>query len=160
MTLQSQAKLIIVCGLPGSGKTTHAKMLEKKLAGFRMCPDEWMEYLALNIYDESSRSKVESLQWNFTQKLLKYGQVIIIEWGTWRQSEREILRTGSQKLGATVELHYLSASIDFLYERIRNRDRENPAITYEQISDWSGLFQIPTSEEMSRYDYSSHIEIK
>jgi predicted kinase len=38
-------KLIIVCGLPGSGKTTHAKQLEQELRAIRLCPDEWITAL-------------------------------------------------------------------------------------------------------------------
>jgi len=44
-------KLIIVCGLPGAGKTTHAKLLEE-LGAIRFCPDEWMEVLSLDLHDE------------------------------------------------------------------------------------------------------------
>jgi uridine kinase len=32
--------LIIVCGLPGSGKTTHARRLEQELCAVRFYPDD------------------------------------------------------------------------------------------------------------------------
>ena len=35
-------RLIIVCGLPGSGKTTLAKALENRLRAVRFSPDDWM----------------------------------------------------------------------------------------------------------------------
>ena len=56
-------RLIIVCGLPGSGKTTHAKLLEARLGAIRFSPDEWLEALSLDLYDEGSREKIEALQW-------------------------------------------------------------------------------------------------
>ena len=43
------SRLIIVCGLPGSGKTTLAKELESKLRAVRFSPDEWMDALSLNL---------------------------------------------------------------------------------------------------------------
>ncbi|MEK7765765.1 MAG: AAA family ATPase, partial [bacterium] len=45
-------RLIIVCGLPGSGKTTLAKRLEGQLGAIRFAPDEWMEALSIDLYDE------------------------------------------------------------------------------------------------------------
>src|SRR4051812_438273 len=42
-------RLIIVCGLPGSGKTTHAKQLEDRLRAIRFAPDEWMEALGIDL---------------------------------------------------------------------------------------------------------------
>ncbi len=37
--------LVVVCGLPGSGKTTHARRLEHEIDAERLCPDEWMQAL-------------------------------------------------------------------------------------------------------------------
>jgi len=51
-TAASGARLIVVCGLPGSGKTTLAKALEERLDAIRFCADEWLEALALDLYDE------------------------------------------------------------------------------------------------------------
>src|SRR5438132_9014432 len=101
-------RLIIVCGLPGSGKTTLAKWFEGRLHAVRLAPDEWMDALSINLYDEEGRGKVEALQWKFGQELLKLGLVVIVEWGTWGRSERDVLRLGARALGAAVELHYVS----------------------------------------------------
>jgi chloramphenicol 3-O-phosphotransferase len=80
------ARLIIICGLPGSGKTTLAKVLERKLGAVRFCADEWMNALSLNLYDEAGRGKIEALQWTFGQELLARGLKVVIEWGTWGRS--------------------------------------------------------------------------
>ena len=57
------ARLIIVCGLPGSGKTTLAKCFEESLRAIRFSPDDWMDALSINLYDEETRARIESLQW-------------------------------------------------------------------------------------------------
>lgn len=145
-------KMIIVCGLPGAGKTTHAKMLEEKLGAIRFCPDEWMEMLLLDLYDEERRAKIESLQWKLSQDLLARGLTVIIEWGTWGRSERDALRLGARALGAAVELHYLSAPIKVLFERVQRRGIEKPPLTLEDLQRYSETFQAPTVEETALFD--------
>jgi predicted kinase len=148
----NRSRLIIICGLPGSGKTTVAKALESRLRAIRFCPDEWMDALSIDLYDEETRGKIEALQWKFSQQLLKLGLTVIIEWGTWGRSERDSLRLGARALGAAVELHYLCAPAGVLFERLQHRARENPSIKQDELRRWSEIFQEPTPEEMALFD--------
>ena len=125
------AALVIVCGLPGSGKTTHARLLEPTLNAVRFSPDEWMEQLGIDLHDEAARNRLESLQWTFARQLLSRGVSAIIEWGTWGRWERDRLRLDARTLGASVELHYLSAPEEVLFERISRRGAETPPISRE-----------------------------
>ena len=145
-------RLVIVCGLPGSGKTTLARALESKLDGVRLSPDEWMDALLINLYDEDRRARIERLQWKFARQLLVLGLTVIIEWGTWGRSERDELRLGARALGAAVELHYLSAPVDVLFDRLQGRGTENPPIEREALSQWCEMFEAPTLEEMELFD--------
>jgi predicted kinase len=144
--------LILVCGLPGSGKTTLAEALEGKLQAIRFSPDDWLDALSINLHREDMRAKVEALQWKFAQELLARGLTVIIEWGTWARSERDALRLGARALGAAVELHYLSAPAGVLFERLERRGRENPPIKRDALFEWFEIFQAPTSEEMALFD--------
>src|SRR5262245_44376675 len=108
------SRLIIICGLPGSGKTTLARKLESSYRAIRFAPDEWMDALSINLYDEEKRAAIEALQWNFAQDLLALGLMVIIEWGTWGRDERDKLRLGARKIGAAVELRYLPVPEDLL----------------------------------------------
>jgi predicted kinase len=152
-------RLIIVCGLPGSGKTTHAKLLQARLGAIRLSPDEWMDALALDLYDEARRENVEALQWRLGQELLALGLTVIIEWGTWGRSERDTLRLGARALGAGVELHYLSAPVDVLFDRIQRRGTEKPLIERDQLLRWVETFQEPTPEEIALFDSSSTLGV-
>jgi predicted kinase len=155
LVARTNGRLIIICGLPGSGKTTHAKELESRLGAVRFASDEWMDALSINLWDEAKRAQIEALQWKLVQRLLALGVTAIIEWGTWGRSERDALRLGARALGAAVELHYLSAPVDVLFERLQRRGMETPPIKREQLLEWSKAFQAPTASELALFDESS-----
>ena len=146
------ARLFIVCGLPGSGKTTRAMQLEHSFNAIRFCPDEWMTELSIDIYDEQRRDKIERLQWILAQNLLGRDIPVIIEWGTWARSERDQLRLGARAIGAGAELHYLTAPVEVLYQRIHRRGMEDPPIALSDLKQWAAKFQEPTAEEMALFD--------
>ena len=155
----SGPRLIIVCGLPGSGKTTRAKLLESRVGAIRFSPDEWLDALSLDLYDEAMRERIEALQWKFGQELLTRGLIVVIEWGTWGRSERDALRLRARALGAAVELHYLAAPVDVLFERIQQRGMESSLIERHQLLRWAEIFQVPTPEEIALFDESLVLEV-
>jgi len=152
----ARARLVIVCGLPGSGKTTLARRLEIALPAERYCPDEWMHRLGIDPFDEVSRSWVEQLQWHRAERGLRLGQHVVIEWGSWTRAERDELRQKGRELGAAVELRFLHAPFETLVERVRVRapDPEGGAIalTREQMEAYAEMFEAPTPEELALYD--------
>jgi predicted kinase len=156
--LQTRPRLVIVCGLPGSGKTSHARRVEQSAQGVRFCADEWMLALGINLWDSEARQRIEKLQWNVAQKILNLGRDVVIEWGTWARSERDALRTAARKLGAAVELHFLDAPVEVLFDRIRQRNAETPAITLDDVQRWADIFERPSPDEMALFDESQLAE--
>ncbi len=95
---------------------------------------------------------MEALQWKLAQDLLAVGATVIIEWGTWARSERDTLRLRARELGVAVELHYLAAPVDVLFERLQHRGRESPPIERDALAQWAEIFQAPTVGEMALFD--------
>jgi predicted kinase len=150
--------LILICGLPGAGKTTLARELESSLPALRLCPDEWITTIIANPSDREEldrlRTPVESVQWEVARRALALGLNVILEWGFWSREERGYYRTEAEALGAHVELRYLEVSRDELWARLSKRNVNLPpgtfAVTEEQLDLWSSWFQAPTAEELTR----------
>ena len=150
--VERQGRLVIVCGLPGSGKTTLAKELSSNGAAVRMSADDWMDALGVNLWDQEVRAKIEALQWQVSQELLNQGVTVVIEWGTWAKVERDTLRVGAQNLGAAVELWYLDVDIDELWTRVSSRQMEDPPMKRHDLERWFAKFEVPDKAELALFD--------
>jgi Predicted kinase len=145
------ATLHLICGLPGSGKTTLARRLETEGAGLRLSPDEWMLALGYNLYDKQPRARIEQLQWDLAQQLLAKGVSVILENGFWSRQERKTYREIAGSLGAQTRLHYLAVPIDELKRRIIERNESAPAgavVDPDDLRVWARVFQAPTEDEL------------
>jgi predicted kinase len=148
----SHGCLVIVCGLPGSGKTTTAVDIAARRSGVRMSPDDWMTALGLSLWDAAMRDRIEALQWSMTQDLLRAGATVVVEWGSWARAERDVLRLRARELGAEVELWFLDVTPDELWRRIRARGMEDPPVQHRDVVDWSRVFEPPDPAELLLYD--------
>ena len=150
--------LIIVCGLPGAGKTTMASSQAAERNGIRLCADDWLEALDISLWDEQLRDRIERLQWDLGQDLLRLGNVVVVEWGSWGRDERERLRTRARLLGARVELIFLDPPLDELWRRIQRRGQEDPPISRADLAAWDKIIQRPDEAELADYDSSVVID--
>jgi predicted kinase len=55
----------------------------------RLCPDEWMNALGIDLRDGPDRARVQALQWALVQEMLVAGVTVIIEWGVWARADRD-----------------------------------------------------------------------
>lgn len=129
-----------------------AKQLERGSDAVRFSPDEWLHRLGLSFYDESARAKVECLQWEIAQQLLRLGKDVILENGFWSRSERESYRRMAHEIGATTKVHFLDVPIAELKSRLarRNQDRDasTPEVDPSLLDEWALLFEPPDSDEL------------
>ena len=150
-------RVVLLCGLPGSGKTTLAKQIEADLGAVRFCPDEWMTALGVDLWEEDDfRFRLEQLQWGLAQELLGHGLTVVIEWGVWAKEERDAVRERARELGAAVELRHLDLPLDELWDRIEKRNAEpmwhDRPMSRVHLDYWATIIEPPTGDELSLYD--------
>lgn len=148
-----QARLVLLCGLPASGKTTLARELADPYGAVRLNTDEWKLALGIDPFDEDLRVRLETELWVLAQRLIALGTSVILEWGFWARCERDEKREVARSLGAAIELRYLEAPYDELVRRVVDRHASGGiAITEGHMEQYRRIFQPPTDEELSLYD--------
>lgn len=149
------AKLILMVGLPFSGKTTTAKRLEKEYEAIRLTPDEWhVKLFGQDVYDkehDKRHSAIESIMVDLAFQLLKKGQNVILDFGFWATEERIFFRNKAMEMGLDFAICYCECSEEELEERMnkRNNAPNNPYfyIPIEKYREYVKIFQKPTSAE-------------
>ena len=152
--------LVFICGLPGAGKTSLAKVLEVKHSAVRLCPDEWIEPLLRDKSDRTEmdrlRPQIDRFQWSLAKRLLSLGINVIWEQGFWHADERGRYLAEGRSVGAKVSLHYLEVPISELKARVETRNKDLPFGSFyvhpDEIDTFSSWFQPPGKNELLSFD--------
>jgi predicted kinase len=148
-----QTRLVLLCGLPASGKTTLAHELADAYDAVRLNPDEWELALGVDPFDEGFQMRLEAAFWDLAQRLLVLGTSVVLEWGFWARSERDQKREAARALGVAVELRFLDTPYEELVRRVVARHGAGGiAITECHMERYRATFQPPTDEELRLYD--------
>jgi len=125
-----RARLVLICGLPGSGKTRLAKRLALELRAVRLSPDEWKHALGIDYYDEQARVRLEDRLWQLARELLTLGHTVVMENGFWTREE----------LWRRLEL--------------RNKAAEPGTVPIERsdLDRWAAQFEPPDAAELALFD--------
>lgn len=144
--------LFLMVGLPCAGKTTRAKELEKTHHALRLTPDEWMQKIVGNGYDEPKRAAIENIMIEIAERCLTLSISVILDFGFWTKAERNALKAMAQKIHAKVEIHFLNPSQDELIKRMESRQSAPSENTFgfskQQLEQWSQLFEVPKDDEL------------
>ncbi len=143
--------LHIICGVPCSGKSTLAKKLEKEHPALRLTPDEWMDRIVGEGYNEQKREIIEKIQSEIAEQALRLGVDVILESGFWSRKERDKLRVMAKHIGAVTKVYYCEVPREELLRRLKARNANLPPYTFyiedEHIERALKDFELPDRNE-------------
>lgn len=156
--------VFLLCGLPGSGKTTLARQIEREGRAIGLAPDEWIAALfghdiqqrEPETFHGPARYRTEALQRQLAGHLLALGVDVILENGFWGRSERDEYRAWARAHGARVALRYREVPREELWRRLERRNTALSPGTFRverhELDRWFDLFEAPTPEELELND--------
>lgn len=149
------ATLHIMVGLPCSGKTTKAKILEKEYNALLLTTDKWHVKLFGNDVDWENHDKIhgiiEKIIWEVAERVLVLGNDVILDFGFWSKEERIFWKNKAKELGINFKMHVMNISEEELFKRlnIRNKDpKESFIIPKEKMEEYIKIFQPIEQDEI------------
>ena len=97
----------LMVGLPGAGKTSHAKELEISAPALRLTPDEWQIALFGEQNPPDKRDLVEGKLIELGMRAAELGVDVVFDFGFWSRDERSALRWIAGTVGARSRVVYL-----------------------------------------------------
>ncbi|MCL9759634.1 ATP-binding protein [Frankia sp. AiPa1] len=148
--------VVMMCGLPGSGKSTYAKALERH--GYtRLSIDETVwEWTGRDggkldpAEYERLRSAAERQLWDELIRLMTTRAPVVIDYSFWNRATRARYKAAIESHGCRWELIWLKADLDTLRRRLALRGRQSGAnsvtVSDELLERYFTDFQEPVGE--------------
>jgi predicted kinase len=155
------ARLILVCGPTGVGKTTYSLSLANEIKAIKFSIDPWMQTLfskdmtSLDFEWMMERVNRCSEQiWEISEQILTINGNVILDLGFTTKEQRDIFANRARMLGLDPEIHYLDASTDTRKLRVEKRNTEKDPTVYSfEVTDMmfnfmEPRFEIPDEKEL------------
>ena len=148
------ARLIIVTGPTGVGKTTYSISLSKDIGAVRFSIDPWMQ----NLFSKDMTSldydwMIERVNrcyvqvWQVSEQILKLGGNVVLDLGFTTKQQRSHFADLAKDLDVNPEVHYLSATKEVRKKRVEKRNTEkDPSVYSFEVTDFMFDFMEPNYE--------------
>lgn len=147
-----RATLFLTVGLPGTGKTTAARLIEAEHKALRLTKDEWMKALFGQENPSLASDVIEGRLVGLAMRALALGTNVVLDFGLWGRDERSALRQAAADAGASVVMCYFELGRDEQRNRLQKRLAEAPHETWplsdEGLAGFAMNFQVPSAAEL------------
>jgi len=134
--MNAKAKLVLVAGLPGSGKSYFARHLAQELSARYISSDQTRKSMGLSgHYDEKSKQKVYDRLYHLADEALKEGRSVIVDATFHRKERRKAFEELAKQHKALFLLVLIKADEALIRERLEKPrpDSEAGFEVYEKI---------------------------
>lgn len=155
------ARLLLVCGPSGAGKTTYSISQAREISAVRFSIDPWMQTLFSQdmksldyswIVDRVHRCYEQI--WEVASQILQLNGNVILDLGFAKKTDRELFTRRAHSIGITAELHYLDLPQEIRRARVEQRNiNKDPDLYCFDVTDMmfdfmeSGI-EAPEPEEL------------
>ena len=152
--------LFVLTGLPGSGKSWHARNLADALGAVHVAMDDVVVAAGLSLVDYEARFALQPGVEATIPPLLIGGKSVIAEFGSWTREERDRLRRLADGTGVRTELHWIDTPVEICRARVLARGGVGAENLAGAILDSSEHhFERPTREEGALFDAYKYIGV-
>lgn len=145
--------IIVVFGLPGSGKSYFAKHLAERLNARHIKSDEVRaEMEKMGTYDPETKEAVYQAMIQKMKSLYKPGQPVILDATFYKAHIREKVKASAKELGADLHFIRITANENVIRQRV-SRDREDSEADFQAYLKVKKAFE-PISESHLELDSS------
>lgn len=152
MSRPPRPTLFLTVGLPGTGKTTGARLIEAEHGALRLTKDEWMKALFGRENPSSASDVIEGRLIQIGLRTLELGINVVLDFGLWSRDERSALRQAAADAGASVVMRYFELAPDQQRNRLHQRLAEAPHETWpisdDELAEFAAKFEIPSAAEL------------
>ncbi|MDX1334009.1 MAG: ATP-binding protein [Robiginitalea sp.] len=112
-------KLVVVFGLPGTGKTTFARALSRELGWTHLNTDIIRAELGKKRqYDERTKASIYQEMWHLTAKELDGNKGVVLDGTFYRETLRDSFRKLSSKHGVPLKWIEVCAAEEIIRDRV------------------------------------------
>lgn len=155
------ARLILVCGPTGAGKTTYSLSICQDIGAVKFSIDPWMQTLfSKDMASLDYAWLIERVNrcyeqiWDVSKQILELDGSVLLDLGFTTKEQRDVFVTKAKVLNINAEIHYLNTPKDIRKKRIEKRNIErDPAVYSFEVTDMmfnfmEPRFEVPDEEEL------------
>jgi predicted kinase len=142
----------LLCGLPGSGKSTVARQIVDQHRAVRFTLDEWMLRLHGLAHDHpdygTKAAECRELIWDTAADVLRAGTDVVLDWSQWSREQRAACKERAEAGGWQLVLHYIDVAPEIAITQAASRTAANThRIDEAAVRQMVELLEPPSSDE-------------